>query len=175
MTAAPDFQTPDPSELETALAFLTLTLAEFSESIPTYLDGQDDNGAVRLLADLRQRLGALKDLEAYVATDVAKRLGKGEHKVAGWQVKVHSAGRWTDWRHDDVAFAVCRDLAVDPDTGNIVPEVVQIVDQVRSRLLNCARTEWRLTQLAKVGVDPGDYAKWTKGHSTVQLVEDVTS
>jgi hypothetical protein len=173
VTAAPDY-TCEPTAVDSALAFLDQTLAELSSGAPAVLDGADADAAVRLLASLRLHRQALASIEAYAETAVGRLLNKGQHKVAGYQVTVHSAGRWTEWRHDDVAFAVCRDIAVDPASGEVVPEVMQIINQVRSRLMNCARPEWRLTQLANAGVDPGDYAKWVKGRRTVQLIEDVT-
>lgn len=172
MSAAPEYQPSEPTATESGLVFLGQTLAELSESVPTTLDTADAATAVRLLADLRLHRQALASIEAFTEAAVARLLDKGTHAVAGFQVTVHSAGRWTDWRHDDVAFAVCRDIAVDPATGEVIPEVVQIIDQVRSRLLNCSRPTWRLTQLANVGVDPGNYAKWSKGRRTVQLIED---
>lgn len=172
MTAVPEYQ-PEPTAVESALTFLTATTDDLSGSVPTFLDTAADDAAVRLLSDLRQRRQRLAELESYVETDVARRLDKGKHTVAGWLVEVRGGGAWKDWRHDDVAFAACRDIAVDPATGEIVPEVVQIIDQVRSRLLNCARPSWRLTQLANFGIDPGDYARYERGRKTVTLTEAV--
>lgn len=172
MSAAPEYVTPDPTPVEASLAFLSCTLADLEVDVPAMLDDCTDDEAVRLLADLRERRLKLAEVESYVETQVSRRLGKGKHKAAGWQVQVHSDGRWTDWRHDDVAWKVCRDIAVDPATGEVVPEVAQIVDEVRSRILNCARPSWRLTPLRDLGLDPSDFATWQCGRASVTLTAD---
>lgn len=164
---------PEPTVVESALTFLTNLLTDLGEAVPTDLDGMDADAAVRLLADLRERRMKLAEIEAFTEAHVARMLDRGKHTVAGFQVEVRGGATWKDWRHDDVAWALCRDIAVDPDTGEINADVTPIIDMVRSRLLNAARPSWRTTVLKQHGIDAGDYATWTPARRTVQLIAAV--
>lgn len=166
-------QSGDPDAVTLTIAQITVLLNRLSTDVPAHLDAnQTHETAIGLLAELREARQALQSIEAFTEAEAAARLGKGKHTVDGWQVEVRGGGTWKDWQHDRLAFAVCRDLAVDPSTGELVPEAVQIIDAVRSRLLNCARPSWRTTQLEPLGIAPGDYARWETGRRTVALTKD---
>ena len=178
MTAAPDFE-PEPTPAETAAAFvegdlaaLVANLGDLSLDVPRFLDAADVADVVRLLDALRTHANMLGQITDDVRRNVANRLGKGKHSVAGFQVEVKGGGGWSEWQHDKIAFEVCRGLTVDAD-GVVAPEVVQIVDQVRSRLLNCAGIGyWRTTQLEPLGLEAGDYAKWKPAKRGVVITKD---
>lgn len=173
MSAAPDYIAPDPGPLEHALAVTESCLSDLSTLVPEHLDEAGDDAAVLLLSQLRGHRKRLAEIEAFAEAAVSRRLGKGKHTAAGFQVEVRGGGSWKEWRHDELAWQICRDVAVDPDTGEVVPEVVQIVDEVRSRLRNCARPSWRLTQLATYNIDPSDFATYERGRHTVTITEAV--
>lgn len=170
----PDYTTPEPTVVESALTFLTNLLTDLGEAVPTDLDGMDADAAVQLLADLRERRMKLAEIEAFTETHVARALHHGKHTVAGFQVEIRGGASWKDWRHDDVAWQLCRDIAVDPDTGEVNADVTPIIDMVRSRLLNAARPEWRTTVLRQHGIDPADYSTRTPSRRTVQLTADAS-
>lgn len=183
MTAAPEYQGPDPTPAETAAAFiegdlaaLAANLGDLSLDVPKFLDAADVAGVVQLLAVLRQYADMLGQITDDVRRAVANRLGKGKHTVAGWQVEVKGGGGWSDWQHDRLAWKVCADLTVDPETGEVVAEVADIVDQVRSRLLNAAGIGyWRTTQLKPLGIDPAEFASWKPAKRGVVLTKDVSA
>jgi hypothetical protein len=144
-----------------------------SEDAPLYLDDRDDaESAVNLLRQVRELRQQLASVEAFCEAETAKRLGNGKHNVPGFQVEVRGGSRYTEWRHDELAFALCRPIAVDPATGEIVPEVVQIIDQVRTTLLNAARPDWRTTVLRANNINPGDYSTRVQARRTVTITPD---
>ena len=178
MSAAPEYE-PSPTEtagafVEGDLAGLVANLGDLSIDVPKFLDATDTAGAVQLLDALRAHADMLGQITDTVRRHVADRLGKGKHQVAGFQVEVKSGGGWTNWQHDKVAWEACRDIAADPATGEIVPEVADIVDRVRSRILNCAGVSyWRTTQLAPLNIDPAGFAEWKRVKRGVVITRDV--
>ena len=181
-SVVPDYQPPDPTPAETATAYiegdlaaLKANLADLSIDVPRFLDAADVDGVVQLLAELRAHAEVLGQITDDARRAVANRLGKGKHHVAGFQVEVKSGGGWSDWQHDKLAWRVLRDIAVDPDTGEVVAEVADIVDQVRSRLLNAAGIAyWRTGQLGPLGIDVSEFAQWKPAKRGVVLTKDVT-
>ena len=182
MTAAPEYQPPDPTPAETATAYiegdlaaLKANLADLSVDVPRFLDNSDVDGVVQLLDQLRTHAAVLGQITDNARRSVANRLGKGKHHVAGYQVEVKSGGGWSDWQHDRIAWAVCSSIATDPETSEILPEVADIVDQVRSRLLNCAGVAyWRTGQLGPLDIDVAEFASWKPAKRGVVLTKDVT-
>lgn len=176
MTTAPDYQTPQPGHpdaMQRNMTDIGMALHRMSTDVPEHLEAHPDAAdAAELLNALRDTRKQLADLEAFTEAECAKRFGKGKHKIPGWQVEVKGGSDWKEWRHDDVAFALCRPLAVDEATGEIVPEIVQIIDLIRTRLLEAARPSWRTTVLHQYGIAPSDYATWTPSRKTVALTPD---
>ena len=172
MSAAPDYVAPDPTPLESSLAFLAAAITDVAQATTERLES-DDTGeaAALLLRDLREQRIALAALESYVEAETARRLDKGKHEVAGLQVEVRGGSAWKDWRNDELAWALTRPLAADPATGEVSEHDTELIDKVRSVLLNCARPSWRLTQLATYGINPRDFATYTPGRRTVQITE----
>lgn len=174
MTAQPvDLEPPadaPSAQVGRDLADLAATVAALSETVLLALDDDDTTEAVvQLLADLHAHRTELQRLEAFVNAAAAKRLRRnGKQTVAG--IKLHVGSSRVAWKNDDLAKDACRDLYVDKATGEIDPEARQIVDLVRSRLLLCARPDWRLTALREIGIDPADYHEW--GRRTVSILAD---
>lgn len=170
--------TPPDIEDEGALNTLAQTLLALSSSIsdladdvPAALDVDDSTTAVvELLHDLREERKRLAEMEAYVEACAVKRLKYGQQQVGDFIAEVKGGKDRKAWRHDDLAWAVCRPLAVNEDTGEVVTEIAEIIDQVRSRLLNCAAVSyWRTTQLKPLGINPDDFCESAAGRKTVTV------
>lgn len=160
------------------LADLAHIVKRLGDSVLGALDTDDTaESVVHLLAELRTQRKALADLEAFVEAAAVKRIpySKAPQRIAGQVVEVRGgSSKWGAWRHDDLAWAVCRDIATDKETGEVVPEVAQIIDQARSALLNCASIAyWRTTQLKPLGIDAADYAERVPSRRTVSLTPAV--
>lgn len=179
MTAEPVDYSPDepsPEEvaatLHDALADIAAATAVLGDMVPAYLELTDNPTSALLLQTMRGLRQQLAGVEAFTEADVAGRFGKGKHNIPGWLLEVRGGSKWTDWRHDDLAWRLLQDLAVDPVTGELDEVRRQVLDAARSRLLNCARTEWRLTQLGNYDIAPSDYAKWEPTRRTVAFTAD---
>lgn len=161
-------------DLSLTLNQLAAAVAALSDDVPAALDVDDSSEAVvRLLADLREQRKALAEIEAYVEACAVKRLAYGQQRVGEYVAEVRGGKDRKAWQHDRLAFAACQDLAVD-DMGVVVPEVAQIVGQVRDRLLNCAQISgWRVLQLRPLGIDVEAYCESVPGRRTVQVTPAV--
>lgn len=175
MTAQPvePVDTGALDDLSLTLNELASAVTRLSDDVPAALDVDDSTEAVvRLLADLREQRKALAEMEAYVEAAAVKRIPYGQTRIGDWIVDVKGGKDRREWKHDDLAWAVVRDVAVDKDTGEVVEEARQIVDEVRSRLLNCIGISyWRTTQLKPLGIDADDYSTSTPGRRTVRLID----
>lgn len=149
---------------------LAAAVSDLSDDVPAALDVDDSTDAVvRLLADLREQRKALAAIEAYVESAAVKRLKYGQQQVGDFIAEVRGGKDRRNWQHDDVAFAVCRDLATD-DQGVVIPDMAQVIDLVRSRIMNCAQVSgWRVTQLRPLGLDPDDFSESVPGRKTVTV------
>jgi len=158
-------------DLGATLTDLAEAVARLSDDVPAALDVDDSSEAVvRLLADLREQRKQLAEMEAYVEAAAVKRLKYGQQQVGEFIAEVKGGKDRKSWQHDDLAWAVCRPIAVNENTGEVVTEIAEIIDQVRSRLLNCAQVSgWRVTQLRPLGIDPERYCESTPGRKTVQV------
>lgn len=172
---APDYAAPDPTTVESAFAFLATVIDDLSTAVPEHLDADESpDAACLLLHDLRVMRKKLHEIEAFAEAEAARRLPRKVYRFAGYVAERRGSGhRWTDWEHDRVAWALCRSVAVDPATGEINPDVVPIVDEVRSRLMNAASPTWRTTILAQYGIDPADYSTSVPNRRTVEVRLDV--
>jgi hypothetical protein len=162
-------------DLGATLTDLAEAVARLSDDVPAALDVDDSSEAVvRLLADLREQRKQLAEMEAYVEAAAVKRLKYGQQQVGDFIAEVKGGKDRKAWRHDDLAWAVCRPLAVNENTGEVVTEIAEIIDQVRSRLLNCAAVSyWRTTQLKPLGINPDDYSESTPGRRTVTVTSAI--
>lgn len=180
MTAAadlpPDYdhEPPDLGVLDALgadFADLTRVIGTLGENVPMALDVDDTTETVvRLLADLRAQRQELARIEAFVEAAAAKRLRYGRHQVGDLIAEVRGGATRKTWEHDRLAFAVCQDITVDPATGEVQPEVADIVGKVRDRLINCAAISyWRSTQLKPLGIDVDKFCLTEPGRKTVQV------
>lgn len=153
------------------LSVLHTAVADLSDDVPAALDVDDSTDAVvRLLADLREQRKSLQEIEAYVEAAAVKRLKYGRQQVGDFIAEVKGGKNRTAWQHDDLAWAVCRPLCVDTTTGEINPEARQLVDQVRSRLLDAAAVSyWRVGILRQLDVNPEDFCTSEPGRKTCQV------
>ena len=174
--------TPPEAEGQGALDVLSATLntlhtaiTDLADDVPAALDVDDTTEAVvSLLHDLREQRKALAQMEAYVEAAAVKRLKYGQQQVGEFIAEVKGGKDRRAWQHDDLAWAVCRPLAVNENTGEVVTEIAEIIDQVRARLLNCAAVSyWRTTQLKPLGINPDDYSESTPGRRTVTVTSAI--
>lgn len=128
----------------------------------------DPENAVTLLHRTRALRQRLAQVEAFVEAHAIPLLDYGKQEVAGLLVEVRGGAKRSEWRHDDVAWALTCDLAaVD---GVIDDADAALVAKVRDRILNAAGISyWRTTQLRAAGVDPSQFCKTERGRRTVQL------
>ena len=148
----------------------------FSLNVETKAVLEDDDSpdtVVALLNSIRTLRKALADIESGVEATAVQRLAYGETQVGDLLVEVRSSRKRSEWRHDDLAWRVCQDLAFDSD-GTEVDGWAQIVDKVRNRLLLCARPEWRMTPLKDLGIEPNDYCVAGESRKTVTITAAVT-
>lgn len=163
------------SDVPIELALIEGATKRLGEAIPAALDVDTrPEPAVELLATVRGLRKGLADLEAWLEGECVTRLHYGQQRLGEYVAEVRGGKDRREWRHDDLAWAVVRDVCVDTSTGEIVPEARQIVDEVRSRLLNCAQISgWRVLQLRPLGIEADDYCTCTPGRRTVQVTPAV--
>lgn len=159
-------------ELSRTLNELAAAVTRLSDDVPAALDVDDSiDAVVRLLADLREQRKALAEIEAYVEAAAVKRLPYGQTRVGDLIADVKGGADRKVWEHDRLTWAVCESMTVDQN-GERVPEIVEIVNEVRSRILNCASVAyWRTNQLRPLGIDPDRYSVKTPGRRTVRLID----
>lgn len=148
----------------------------FTLNVETKAILEDDDSpdtVVQLLNSVRTLRKALADIESSVEATAVQRLAYGETQVGDLLVEVRSSRKRSEWRHDDLAWRVCQDLAFDDD-GTQIDGVAEVVDKVRNRLLLCARPEWRMTPLKDLGINPDDYSLAGESRKTVQITPAVT-
>lgn len=173
----PAYSTPQPGDPDTVaidLAALIATVSRLSDDVPAHLDADTTaEAACELLFQLRTERQRLQTVEAFVEAEAADRMPGKELRWDGYVAERRGGtAKPGNWRHDDVAWVLCREAAVDPATGELDEGALQVVDRVRSLLLNAARPEWRTTVLRQHGIDPYDYAERVPSRRTVTIRED---
>lgn len=172
MTAQPvqPVDTGAVDALDFTLADLRHYINRLSDEVPVALDFDDTTETVvRLLHDLRTQRKALAEIEAFVEAAAVKRLPWGKSQIGDLLVDVKGGTDRKVWEHDRLAWEVCQSIAVD-DNGEVVPEIAQIINQARSRILNCASVAyWRTNQLRPLGIDPDNFCQKVPGRRTVAL------
>ena len=166
MTAeyAPEYE-PEPDPIQDALDLITTGTESLGREVAD--DTTDPQEAVSRLHRIRAARKALAEVEAYVESHTVPLLDYGKQEVGPWLVEIRGGAKRNEWDHDRLAWDATRDLAL--IDGAIEDERAAVVDLVRSRLMNCARLEWRMTPLKELGLNPNDYATVTYGRRTVQV------
>ena len=176
MTSAPDYDIPspgDPMALERDFDEIGRLITRMGEDVPAHLDVFDTaEAACALLFDLRETRKRLADLEAYAEAEAARRMPGKVLRFEGFVAERKGGVDRRNWRHDEVAWAVCLPLLADAN-GEVDEAAADLVGQVRDRLINCAQISgWRINQLRPLGIEPADYCETTTGRRTVHVRPD---
>jgi hypothetical protein len=176
MSAAPEYDVPapgDPLALERDFDEIGHLITRMGEDVPAHLDVFDTaEAACALLFDLRETRKRLADLEAYVEAQAAGRMLGKVLRFEGFVAERKGGQDRRNWRHDEIAWAVCHPLIVDAN-GEVDDSAAELVGMVRDRLINCAQISgWRINQLRPLGIEPADYCETTTGRRTVHVRPD---
>lgn len=161
----------EPASVEFDFIELTHALKMLSDDVPLVLENDDDpEPAVLLLNDLRTARMQLQEIENYAQIEAIKRLKYGRNEVAGFIAEVRGGKDRKEWRTDELAWECVREFTVNKTSGEIDEADAALVGLVRDRLVNCARMEWRTTQLRPLGINPDDWSTSTPGRRTLSLI-----
>lgn len=174
----PSYITPQPGEVDSLdRIFDALDSAIDALSTETNLHLEmfgDPEAACQLLLRTRDTRKRLQELEAAVEATAAQRMTGKELRWGDFVAERRGGWRRVSWRHDDVAWRLIADIAVDARTGEVSEDLAAAVSAARDRIVNAASISgWRVTQLRPAGIDPDDYSESIESRRTVEVRRNV--
>lgn len=148
---------------ESALQLLNQALLYIDDARKRCIETSDVDGLMIGMANLAKFAEQLKVITDTLRTDVADMLPIGWHPVPhdlGWIERKRIEKSYV-WDSDVVLRRVVR-KAVDPaGTGEIMGNVVDVINRIQEAVLACApltaSTSWRVTALREYDLDPDMY------------------
>lgn len=160
-----------PAALDMALTDLTEVVARLDAALLD-IDVCEFEDRAHVLAVVRAQRQSLAQDEASVEAIVARDMPAKRVEVPGVGVLEKKGGalrkQWDDRR---ICFDATEHLSIDTDTGEVVPEVADIVTQTIDTVLDLASVAYfRAGKLRERGLDVDTYCETERGRITVQIV-----
>lgn len=116
--------------------------------------------------------GDLDTLLREVENDVARLLPEKKMVIENIGQVERKTSISRKWESGDLLVALLKATLVDPDTGELSPQILARVEAVLKEALPLtASLSWRVTGLQALGIDPDEYCDKTFGRQTISIIK----